>query len=89
MPTTTKTIRRTFAVMDRPFTYEYYTKTTIKKGQRFRIRTGGGDYGYKLLEEGIVLVLGHGANEVIPATHFHLEVEEEVVTTTKKPPRRA
>ena len=89
MTTATKTIRRTFAVMDRPFTYEYYTKTTIKKGERFRIRTGGGDYGYKLLDEGLLIILGHGADEIIPKDRFHLEAEEEVVTTTKKPARRA
>lgn len=83
---TTKTIRRTFAVMDRQFTYEYYGKNVVKKGARLRVGNRG--YGYQLLEEGLLIILGHGADEIIPRDRFHLEVEEEVVTVTKKPARR-
>lgn len=82
---TVKTITRTFAVMDRAYTYNYYTKNTIRKGTQFRI---GGPHGYRLLDDGLLLVLGHGADELVPRDRFHLEIEEEqqvlVTTTTRR-----
>jgi hypothetical protein len=80
---TTKTITRKLAVLDRDFTYAYYTTNTFKAGETFRI---GGPTGYRLCKDGIVVVLGHGATEVIPNDHFHFEVEEKVhtIATTRR-----
>ena len=82
MKSTDKVTTRLFAVMDKNYTYEYYAKNTVKKGERLRIRTTGGAYGHQLINEGIVLILGHGASEVIPKSHFHLEEEVTTQITT-------
>lgn len=85
----TKTIARTFAVMDKPFRYGPMDWQVCEAGERFRIRTTGGNYGYPLYQDGFYITMGHGMGAVVPTANFHLEVEEEVVTVTKKPARRA
>ena len=61
-----------FAVMDKEFSYNYYAPSVIKVGDRIPIGPMN-----RLIPEGLVFVVGHGANEVIPNGYFHLE--EEVI----------
>ena len=80
--TETKVRKRTIAVLDRDFTYEFYgVKTTCHKGQAYVV---GGRGAYPLVKEGIVITLGHGYDVVIPRTHFHLEEETTETTTITK-----
>ena len=74
-----KITKRLYAVLDKDFTYNWYGTTTRHKGEEFRI---GRPHGYPLTEKGIVITLGHGACEVIPRSHFHLEEETELTVTT-------
>lgn len=75
-----KITTRLFAVMDRDFTYEYYRKEILEKGSRYRV----GPHGNRLTDKGFILVLGHGANEIVPKEFFHLEEDIITVTTTTK-----
>ena len=77
-----KVTTRLFAVMDRDFNYEYYTKHTVEKGTRHRV----GPYGHRLTNEGFIIILGHGADQLVPKGCFHLEEEVttvKMVTTTE------
>ena len=74
-----KVTKRLYAVLDKDFTYNYYSTTTLRKGQEFRV---GRRYGYELYKEGLCFTLGHGASEMIPRSHFHLEEETELTVTT-------
>ena len=56
------------AVMIKDFNYEYYAPCTIPAGRRLRI----GSFG-RLIPEGLVFNVGHGANEVIPRDYFIIE----------------
>ena len=84
---TTKTITRTFAVLDKAFHYgSIGGQSTYPKGMEMRIGRGGRWY----LDENGDAVLPHGicygSALVVPAEYFHLEVEEEThaVTTTRR-----
>ena len=79
---TTKTITRTFAIMDRPFEQMGEMSAFHRPaGDEFRIGTG-----YWYIGAAGELRHRHGVYEPIPAEYFHLEVEEEVhtVTTTRR-----
>ena len=66
---------KTTVTLKKDYTYTYYgTTTTIPKGTKFNTKNFGHD--------GIVLVLGHGANEVIP--HDYLGKYVKTYTVTKK-----
>ena len=75
METKSQTVRH--AVLDRDFSYEFYGKSTFPAGSKFNL--GKGKRSYRLTNEGIVIVLGHGMNEIIPNDFFHIE---ETTTTT-------
>lgn len=80
---TSKTITRHYAVLNRPFTFEFYGTFTYPAGKQFNVGRGGNH----LVEEGMIVVAGHGADFVIPNEYFDLVVEVEVVTkkTTRRP----
>lgn len=66
---------KTTVTLKKPFTYTYYgTTTTIPKGTKFNTK----DFGH----DGIVIVLGHGATEVIP--HNYLGEYTKTYTVTKE-----
>jgi len=51
--------RKTTVTIKKPYTYNYYgVTTTLAKGAKFNARD--------VREEGLVIVLGHGAAEVVP-----------------------
>lgn len=64
---------KTTVTLKKPFTYTYYgVTTTIPKGTTFNTKNFGAN--------GIVLVLGHGANEVIPHNYLGRYVKTYTVT---------
>ena len=65
---------KTTVALKKPYTYTYYgVTTTIPKGTTFNTKNFGHD--------GIVIVLGHGANEVIP--HNYLGKYTKTYTVTE------
>ena len=71
-------MKKLYIVMDEAFEYEYYNKNVIKKGARFAVGRGRDGAGV-LKEDGFVLVIGHGADVLIPREKFHLEEVEKIV----------
>lgn len=69
------TNEKTTVTLTKPFTYTYYgVTTTIPKGTKFNVRN--------VYPEGLVIVLGHGAGEVIP--HSYLGKYTKTYTVTKE-----
>jgi hypothetical protein len=65
---------KTTVTLKKPFTYTYYgVTTTIPKGTKFNTKNFG--------HNGIVLILGHGAAEVIP--HNYLGKYTKTYTVTE------
>lgn len=71
-------MKKLYIVMDEAFEYEYYNKNVIKKGARFAVGRGRGGAGV-LQDDGFVLIIGHGADVLIPREKFHLEEVEKIV----------
>lgn len=69
-------MKKLYVVMDEAFEYEYYNKNVIKKGARFAVGRGGNGV---LVDDGFVLLVGHGADVLIPREKFHLEEVEKIV----------
>ena len=77
-------MKKLYIVMDEAFEYEYYNKNVIKKGARFAVgRHHEGGVGV-LKEDGFVLIIGHGADVLIPRDKFHLEEVEKVVKEVRR-----
>jgi hypothetical protein len=64
-----------WAVLKRPFSYNFYGTHSYVSGHRFKV---GGRNGYKLDEKGIYIILGHGMSELVPRDYF--DVIEEYTT---------
>jgi hypothetical protein len=73
-----KKVTRQYAVITTPFTYRAYDQKQILH-EGFRLKIGRG--GYQRSKDGIVIVIGHGDQVVVPNNHFKIETEE---TTTIK-----
>ena len=64
---------KTTVALKKPFTYTYYgVTTTVPKGTKFNARN--------VHPEGVVIVLGHGAGEVIPHNYLGKYVKTYTVT---------
>ncbi len=70
--TTTKVVR--YVELIKPFTYEFYGTNVVKVGEMYRAENRN------LSNNGYIIVLGHGMNEVIPWDH--LKVIEETIERT-------
>ena len=74
----------TFIVMNQEYVYEYYNTNVIRKGTRMRVGPRPTGSGF-LQEDGFVLIIGHGADVLIPRDRFDIEdVVTETVTTTRR-----
>ena len=69
------------AILDKPYTINYYGNYTYPVGSKFTIGTRKGMN--KLLEDGILVILGHGVDDVIPNEYFHIEEVTETTVTSK------
>ena len=65
-----------WAVLKRPFSFNFYGTHSYASGYKFQI---GGRNGYKLDEKGIYIILGHGMSELVPRDYF--DVIEEYTTS--------
>ena len=65
--TTTSVKIKTFLVIEKPYTYEWYGEHTYKVGHRMEIDPRD------LRSGGYVMTIGHGMNEIIPQDHFRVE----------------
>jgi hypothetical protein len=67
------------ATLIKDFTYNFYGENTIPKGRQFRY---GGRTGNTMTKDGLVFILGHGADQLIPMEYLKVRTIEEITTTT-------
>lgn len=77
--TKVKEYRGLVAVMKHNFPYEYYGKHKVSRGSRIELGDAPHDNYY--CDKGVVLILGHGANVIIPKDRINLYLSTTKVTT--------
>ena len=71
----------TTVTITKDYTFDFYGKQTIEAGRQYRV---GGRGGNTLTDEGLIIVLGHGADELIPNEFIKVKQIEETTTVTTR-----